>query len=385
MAVSGLRVRVRKGDLTLLDQVDSFTSLTGIPVHNNVGSWTLTIDADDDKADLFTAGRGLVVWRDGVTDPIFSGPITGLRVELPDGGRQEILTVTGATDELVLTGRVCYPDPTVASTAQSTAYADVQTGNAETVIRHYVDLNAAAGALSARRLAGLALAANGNHGPTVTKSARYDRLLDLIGPLADQAGLGFRVVYLPATAALEFRVFAPVDRSATVRFARELDNLTGYSYQLLAPTVTRAIVGGGGVGTARVTRERANTTAETDWGIRAEEFIDQRDTSTTATLDQSGDEALTAGEPTAGLLLTVTDTEQLQYGRDYGLGDTVTAIVRGIPVVDVLTQVRLDVDAQAGLKVKPVVGSQNPADGGKALYKRLAALRRRILGIEGRQ
>lgn len=388
MAVGGYIVRVRDETLKLTGALETFTRLTLNPQHNGVGTYELTLDASAREAPLIVAGGGIVVWQLGVTTPVFNGRHLTFKRSLPVGSRQEILTITGVEDTIVLADAAMYPAPNLASTAQSTVYSDIRTGVASTILRAFVNAEIGPGALVARQVAGLTIGADPVAGASITLAARWDRLIDLVGQACDQAGLGFRVVFVPGTpggaGTLDFRLFVPTDRTGSIRFTKSAGNLSGYEYLVSAPSSTRAIVAGGGVGTARVIRERASTADEATWKRRIETFVDRRDTTDLPTLDLQGDQTLFDNGATAGLSLTVINTPQTTYGRDYFLGDKVRTVIAGIPVDDVLRQVKITLDAQGGLVIAPVIGT-TPADAGQALLRRFGRLTARVLGIEGRQ
>lgn len=345
--------RVRRGTIPYL-------TLDMTLVFNGVGAWKLTLPADSPKAALLVPGGGIIVLDGETGNVILSGPVRQVDIDEPEPSQDQtpndLRTVSGVTDDYMLAARNAYPDPTHASTAQTAAANDIRTGNAETVMRAYVDANAGPSALVARRVAGLTLETNLNRGATVKASARFDVLSDLITiQAATPGGLGWRVVQDTGTN-LVFKVFTPTNRASTARFSRDLGNLRSARYSLKGPDSTVAIVAGSGTGTARVFREQINTAAETAWGMRVEKFADRRDTSDTTTLDQSGSTALTDDGPTTSLELGTVDIPNMRFGDDFYLGDIVTAVVAGVPVTDVVRQVSITVNADRA-DVKPLVGS----------------------------
>jgi hypothetical protein len=189
-----------------------------------------------------------------------------------------------------------------------------------------------------RRDPRLSLGTNGHRGATLTKSPRFQALgalLNEIATIADYPNgtgqpLGFRVVQNGAT--LQFQTYATNDMSAGVRFDVENGTLASSKVATAAPTVTRTIVGGQGGGTDRLIEEVTSTdslTAETSWGRRIEQFIDQRQTNDPAQLTAAGNSALAQGGLSQfAMQLTPADDTVWVYGLDYGLGDIVTVVVR---------------------------------------------------------
>jgi microcystin-dependent protein len=202
---------------------------------------------------------------------------------------------------------------------------------------HYVD-DAGLRNGYGRRDTRITLGTNGHRGATLTKAPRFQvlgALLDEIGTGADYPTgtgrqLGFRVVQ--AGSALQFQTYPTNDHSAAVRFDVDNGTLASSKVATAAPTVTRAIVAGGGDGTDRVVVEvdsTAGLAAETAWGRRIEDFIDQRQTSDIDQLTQAGNDALAAGGLSQySMQITPADDTTWVYGVDYSLGDTVTVVIR---------------------------------------------------------
>lgn len=352
------RVQWRNPDLSRRGIVP-YDTMTFVPRFNAGGTWQFQLDTAQDAAGWIAPGGGVIIDSEdnpGVT--LLSGPVRNIQEDLAEGTPGETLTVSGVDDTARLANRLIFPDPTVALSAQSDSHY-ITTGTLEAVMRMLVDLNAGPSALVARRITGLSLAPNGELGPATTTAARFASLLDYLAALCLTGGLGFRVVQVGS--GLQFGVYEPRDVSATAKFSADLGNLRAYSYTATAPTVTDAIVGDKGVGGARLYVERTDTASETDWQERFEGFVDRSDIDGTVdplTLQDSGDQAIVAGGPRASLSLTPLDTPDLRFGLDYGLGDVVTVVTRGGPVIDVVREVTVTVGA-LGADVAPLIGSPN--------------------------
>lgn len=275
-----------------------------------------------------------------------------------DQAEPGLITVDFTDDSVHPASRRVYPNPAAASTAQgATAYYQA-TGNAETLIRNLVNLNAGPGALVARRTPKLILGSVAGVGSSVVVKSRFDPMGDVLRNLALSGGnLGFIVEQIGAD--LVFRVFAPQDRSAKARFSRGLGNLRSVKYDVSAPTGTVAIVGGTGEEASRTIVERINTTDNTNWW-RSEIWVEASSQDEgTGGLAQAGDEALAQnGEQV--LLTTITvDTDDVKYGRDYDLGDIVTVeVMPGIEVLDTVRSAHYNYTPDDGEAVSVLVGSQ---------------------------
>jgi hypothetical protein len=355
-------------------QVDRLTSLELTPTFNGVGGWSLTLPAGTSQADAFAQGGWITLFSGD--RQIFAGQVRGLKLARSESDPfAGTLTAYGPSAEVLLTDRLAYQVPGQPATLQGATEYDKRTGPAETVIKQYVNLNAGPGAIAARRTAGLIIEADGARGGSVTGSARMTPLLDLIGPLAETAGLGFRVV-LTTGNQFQFQVFTPTDKTASARFGIDLGNLTSFERQVEAPKVSAAIVGGSGEGLFRAYREVVDDDAIAAWGNRVESFVDSSGDSD-AELDQAGVEQLTQNGPSTGITIQTIDTPNLRFARDYYLGDRVTA--EG--VADVLRGVTITWSASEGATTTSTVGTAS-VTGTKRMIQRLKALTAQVAALQ---
>lgn len=360
--VSELLVEVRDPALARVAQVDhrDITDMTVTPRLRNVGAWALTLDLGGQADLLRQPGYGLVVTLGA--DVLMSGPA----VAASRKGRDRTWSIAGVSDDVILADARAWPSPaTTDLTAQSgTAGSgyDKRTGAAETVIRGYVDSNLGPSAPVGRRRTLLDLATDLGRGAAVSAQARFDVLGELADRLGATGGLGWRVRQNGAR--LLFECYTVADKSALVRFDADVGTLDDFEYSYASPGLTRAIVAGGGLGAARTLRERtsaASLAAESLWGRRVETFIDQRQTTVAAELDQAGDEALADGGSTVtGLRVDPVDTDLAMFGRDYQLGDRVTVVVDDVEVADQVTEATLTF-GPGGMQVAASVGDPDLA------------------------
>lgn len=346
-----LTLYLRAPDLTREGQIDDYTDLEAVPRRNDVGSWTLRLDwRTRHAAALRRPGYGIELVRDGAT--IFSGPAIETERVCDEG--QNVLTVTGRDDNLWLARRRAHPQPGTAAPPYATAEHDVRNGQASSVLRGYVNANLGPGALSVRRLPGLALeAVDPLVGASVFGRARWQPLLALLQELAAAGGVEFRV--RKAGTGLLFAVWAPQDKSATIRFSEGLGTLAGFRHGRKAPEHNYAFVGGTGEGTARTIREGQDPASIAAWG-RAETFRDRRDTGVAAELDQDSAEALEEGAEQVGIAITPIDTDRQQYLTHYDLGDRVTYVADGEVGRDVIRELRIKLTPDEQ-RILPTIGS----------------------------
>lgn len=387
---SALRVYVRDPALNRIGQVADYTALTVIPRFNAVGAYTLEISADSAKAPLLVEGNGLII-QTAAGDTVMSGPIrtSDWSRNSSDGGSGK-LTVGGVDDTELLARYTCWPSPTAAIGSQTASVYKISATKAETAMRTLVNVNAGPGALTTRKNALLTLATDGLRGPTITRQVnQFDGLLPTLQDIGNAAGpLGFRVVQVGTN--LQFQVYAPIDQSATARFSFRLGNLTDASYTTTPPTCTRAIVVAGGGSSPRVckTYDRTDPLFPT---LVLEQFVDQTGVDTasvdlTAQMDQAGAEALAGGAGQGSLSISPIDIPQLRYGRDYQVGDTVAADVRGTWYTDVVREVSLTSTASDATTVKATVGGDSNGTSTVArIYAYIAQVKKDLARLKTRK
>jgi Siphovirus ReqiPepy6 Gp37-like protein len=389
MKVTDLLVEVRDSTLNRVGQIpaDYLTSFTTVLRYNAISTWTVTLPADHKMATaLKTPGAGIVVTYNGTV--LVSGPTTWVQtiqtVNDPDG----VVQVTGLDDSVILRDRLAYPTPTTADVTLQTSAYDIRTGVAETVMKAYVDANIGPSAPTARKISTLTVEGTLGRGPSIKGSARFDVLYELLQSLADASlnggtALGFDIVQVGT--GLVFQVYAPTDRSKTIRMDIANNRLTESNYSLAQPKFTRAIVAGQGDGAARAFLERTSTVslaAETAWGRRIESFVDARDAADSTALATSGDAALaTDGKAQITASVKPTDDSSMLFGKDWFLGDTVTVVVGSYELAAVVTELGISCAAD-GVRLYATVGEPKLQSYEDQIIARQADLAERMNNLE---
>jgi len=371
-------IELRASDLSLLARIDDFTQLDVVLRFNGEGTWVLRLPATGTIARMVQFSQGIVVKRNNVV--LMSGIILRSFREWAAG--VDSLTLSGIDDTGRLGDRLALPVPSGPPYTASEHHVQATTG--ELALRAYVDANAGPGATVGRRIPGLVLGTNLGLGTATIIRARFQNLMLILQQAAAMGGgLGFKVVQVGAT--LEFQVFLPVDKTATAIFSPGLGNLRAYSYVRAAGTATYVYAGGGGEGTARVFAEAYDPTPLLTYG-RIEKFMDRRDIPTLSELQPVAQAEAYDNSEQRELRLSPLDTAGLQFGTHYNLGDRVTVVVDGIPIQDVVREVRLSLTAE-GEALEPVVGpadaSEQPA-ASSGLYGTIRVMATRINQLERR-
>lgn len=349
---------------------DGLTTFKATLRFNNVGTWEISIPEVSPRADLLrTPGYGLVVTGPGGT-VWMSGPTVAATNTRDMGLPYGEWAIRGATDAIILGERLAYPTPGSSNVAaQSSAY-DTRTGTASTVMYGYVTRNLVSGtAPAARVVAGLTCATDTTLGSSVSFSARFDNLGEMLSSLANVSSpqLGFDIKQ--SGSGLQFAVYQPTDRTGTIRMDTDNETLQkatyGYGYGK-----TRAIVGGGGEGTARQFVEVASSPAESTWSRRVEAFVDQRQESDATKLTQAGTDLLNeSGGTITSMDVVPTNDTTMSYGTDFYLGDKVTVAVAAQQVTGIVSTVQVTI-GEDGVRVGCTIGNPVGFDYEAVLSKR---------------
>lgn len=243
-----------------------------------------------------------------------------------------------------------------------------KSGAGETVIKAYVDENAGPGATSPPRVGasgvttGLTIEADAAAGATWEGSRAWKGLLETVQEIANATALDFGVVK-SGDAAFEFQV-RPIwgdDRSTTglvpatglnaagnapVIFALGFANMAIPTYSLNRTNeVNTVLVLGQGQESDRTVQqvtEAASITAS-PWN-RREASRNANQESTTAGLTAVGESLLAELTPRESLTFQVLQTNACRYGREYFLGDLITARYGEIERTLQITEVRVVVE-----------------------------------------
>lgn len=364
MNINDLTVEVRDGNLARVGQLlpADLVGFKAVIRFRNVGNWSLTLPVGHAMAEaLRQPNAGLIVT--GANGVLFSGPTRRAMRSQTRDDRLGTWEISGVTDEAVLGERLAYPTPSTADVTAQTSDYDTRTGLASTVMYQYVQANIGSTAPVLRQVDGLTLATDSGIGSTVTGKARFDVLGVLLDKLASIDGLGFEIVQNGA--ALEFRVYEPVDRSAYVRMDVENNRLSKAEYTYTAPTATRAIVAGSGAGVDRTFVEVTtadSTAAEGLWGRRIEVFKDARSSGDLTELAQTGVEELAdKGKTIEAISVSPNDDLTMVFGSDWYLGDRVSVVVGDATISQIVTEVGFSIAAD-GVRIGATVGEPAAVD-----------------------
>lgn len=384
MRVSDLIVEVRDASRVRVGQLlpKDLVGFTGVIRFNAPGTWSLSLPASHGLVDALRApGAGLIVT--GPNGVLLSGPTTSATRSQTQEDPEGSWAISGATDAIVLGERLAYPTPASADVTAQTSEFDTRTGLASTVLYGFVSANIGPSAPSARQIAGLTLATDTGLGSTITGKARFDNLGQLLTRLASTDRLGFDLKQSGED--IEFSVYQPADRTATVRMDIDNNLLTKSEYTYTSPEATRAIVGGAGAGTSRTFSEvstSTSTAAETAWSRRIEVFKDSRSTTDSGELTQAGTEELAdKGKTLEAISVSASDDVTMAFGVDWNLGDKVSVVVGSTTISQIVTEVGFSIQ-EDGVRIGATVGEPSVADAESETADTQADQEERISNLE---
>jgi hypothetical protein len=180
--------------------------------------------------------------------------------------------VTVEDDFRILREIIGWPVPGAAISAQNTAEFRTYTGNAEGIVKVAVTENG----VNRLGVPGLTVAPNLARGSAVPGGLafRFHPLADLFFPAVEDAGLGVTVKQDDTNLVLDVHEPVTFPRTLSVK-GRTLRNVT---MSRSRPTASRAVVGGDGDKKDRYFRAVINGARETQYGMRAETFVDAAST-----------------------------------------------------------------------------------------------------------
>ena len=344
------------------------------------GEWRANVDAARCRS-LLTPGATIAVsWR-GVL--VFCGLVgTELVERLAFGGGRAVLEVSGPSLESAYLGVLCYPAPTLAGTAQVGGATLSLTGTASTVVRTLL-VNQIGPTADATRQAAVTFAADPAVGATVSDTAQMEPLRGVVDRLCAAGGVTVRGTRTPTGVTLT--VAGTRNRTAAIRLAPETGTVSGYTLATRVPTATRVLVGDAGTGAARVFKAATDTTAETRWLARRENFVDHSQTTSATVLQTQANADLADATELALLAVDIVEGPRMYYGVDVIVGDLVTVAVAGVEQQLVVTEAHLTANVTEGPRVRLAVGGINPDDGARKLARSLNGISRRITRLEARR
>lgn len=266
-------MRVYDRFLNLLTETDNFQSLQFTRKFHSIGGFEIHINKYMKGAEFFNKGNLISLGK-----PHKVGIIVTREIVLNEQGKAtEIIKVTGTTLCGIIDKRITIPPKNKSH--------DRKSGNAETVIKHYVNVNFLNPVDPNRRLPNLEIAPSKNRGEHIDWESRYKKVSDEIEEISQLTNLGWEIRADFQNKKFIFDVIEPSDLTQgnpqgnqPVMFSPEFENVKGMQFIDSDNDLRNfGYVGGQGEGVERKVIELGDTHG---WE-RIETFIDARDVGST--------------------------------------------------------------------------------------------------------
>jgi hypothetical protein len=357
-------IRIITPDFNLLGEIDDYESLLPVFSFHGMGSIELRINRYKNHVEHLVKNNIIML------NPKKVFIIKHREIELDEKGKaSENWLVKGLPLKAIVGQRITLPP-------SHTAYDNKQ-GDAETVMKHYVDINLVNPIDPQRKIEELVIAPNLNRGVDISWQSRYKNVAEEITSISLNTGLGWDVTLDINQKKWVFDVVEGLDLTVNqdtnppVIFSPQFDSLQtlGYSDSLLNYK-NMAYVGGQGEGIDRRVIE-----VGTNSGLnRHEVFIDARDveeedenqqplpeSTIVQTLSERGQQQLNGLIQEEYLEGQVLTHSPFKYEKDYYLGDIVTIQNTdwGVTMDTRITEIK-EIFEVSGYRIEAVFGNDRP-------------------------
>lgn len=329
--IQATEIRICDDDYNELAVLDTYETLTYTERFSGRDSWDLTIKRGAKNTEYLTKGRILHMLENTPQKKTRCLIVKQINVDGDPKNKSEsdMITISGNDyASVLLEGRRILD-----GTDTSTGY-DVQTGDAESVMRHYISANLTAATVEARGDPVFRLeAVNQNRGSSVTFNGRFQSLLEMLESCCSSGGdLGWEAVVVEDDVVdwgwmLEWRLREGLDRSETqdvnspIILSEEHGTAKITEYSDTLPETNLVIVGGQGEAAARTQLIVGDDALTGIW--RRESFIDGRDSDDTEALTERGQEVIDNAISTS-FMMTFLESASCIYGEQFQIGDIVS-------------------------------------------------------------
>lgn len=342
--MSVYRVNVKDTSGSLVCVFESWQTMTLTKALNSVGTFTMKINGDDVKIPLLELDGQIEVWRKPTGESWYlewEGLIRSQRRSTSEAGERTLELQAYSYNHLLQRRIIAY--------REGTAYAE-KSDAAETVMKAFVDENAGPSATNPPRIGdgvipGLSIQADTSLGGLWEGSRAFKNLLEVCIEISYANHIDFDVIGVGA-GLFDFRTYYPYrgdDRTNTgldpetglnssgnppVIFSLYSNTMTAVEYNSdRASETNRVYVLGAGETTSLLVETVDNSTAiaESTWNQCEGTASASSETSATA-LEAYGYAMLYQLRAKDVVSFSVLQQPSLIYGRDYFVGDLVTAV-----------------------------------------------------------
>ncbi len=344
-------IRIIDKDFILLSEIDDYESLIWARKWHRPGEFELHININ--KQNTHTLQKeNIVLFGDK------AGVIRHREIVIDESGKGgETLLIKGSSLSSLVGRRITLPPI-------GNAY-DAVNGNAETVLKHYVDVNCVNPADANRKIPNLIIAPNSNRGINLKYQSRLKQLNEELEKISMISGLGWDISIDIENKKFVFDVMEGNDLTTNqtennpVIFSIDFDNIKGQTYiDSDLNYRNQAYVGGQGEGVDRSIVEIGNNLQGLD---RHEVFIDARDIENELDLPTRGQQKLLEMARLQSFESEILNKGTFEYEKDWNLGDIVTVVNPkwGITMETRVIEVR-EIYEPSGFKLEAAFGNTIP-------------------------
>lgn len=389
------KLYVRNADLIEVGELETFATARIRQRLDDEGSWMIEgLKANDPIAAALewsssSGAQGIVLRRDGEIE--MSGPVKHLgpsedaeSFQEPDGTIVPRVEASGIDDTGTLAERAIQPVWNQAGPPYLGAYDAVTSTSAESALHLFVSRHAGpAAAPYGRQIRGLEMGPNSGRGALITKGFRFTNLLVALQQIA-LAGDGIRFKVLQTRdGARTFLTEGFNDLRSRVRLSVGGDggagNLAAITSSEDAASANYVYGAFKGELEDRIVVERSDPESMARYG-RIEHVHSEGNIDDPTEISNAMAKALEEGREDLAFDVEAIEDEDVEYGRDYRLGDRLTVVLAdGREIEGYVVEVTIDL-TPAGAIVTPVVATTRVApssrDPVRALGQRLGHLER---------
>ena len=226
---------------------------------------------------------------------------------------------------------------------------DTRTGIADDIVKELVYFNAGRGAcadhFSTRAIPHLEVAPPTMQGATVTSNARGEILLTQVQNICLAGGINFKTTQIGNELVFDTFLGNDLSQNGNLVFSVESGNLKEYAYTYGPPTANMIWGCGPETGPDKVMLPSGDTKSINQYG-RWESWINSSTADAGATASdiaasmvQSNNAALAQSVVNGQLTLTIQETDQVRYPRDFGIGDKVRIMIGNYTIDEIVTTI----------------------------------------------
>ena len=234
---------------------------------------------------------------------------------------------------------------------------DTRTGLADDVAKQLVYFNAGQGACSdawgTRAWKHLYVAIPNAQGTVVTSNARGESLLTQVQNVCLSGGVNFHITQVGEELIFDTFMGNDLTQNKNMVLSQKRGNLTDYSYSYGAPTANMIWGCGPESGVDKLMLPSGDTQSILDYG-RWESWISSSSAAAgtsaaevAANMVQTNNATLATSLVNSQLTLTIQETDQVRYIRDFNLGDKVRVMIGTKPVDEVITNITYTIPTSA--------------------------------------